>query len=141
MVRQEVVLHVVRSLADFALKWIHLIFLHRFTSLTAYNFFVPLDPRKISSVRRFCFAKIWTEATCPGRGEGRDTLTDDHFLIVILYILEFPLHQSISQIIAVAAVLIQYIYLVSCHLLPVALWGPMLQVAIVDIFGSAKQIL
>lgn len=120
MVRQEVVLHVVRSLADFALKWIHLIFLHQFTSLTAYNFFIPLDPRKISSVWRFCFAKIWTEATCPGRGEGRDNLTDDHFLIVILYILEFPLHQVShrSSLLLLCWSSISTLSVVTCYLLP-----------------------
>uniref|UniRef100_A0A2N9GFC6 tRNA-dihydrouridine synthase n=1 Tax=Fagus sylvatica TaxID=28930 RepID=A0A2N9GFC6_FAGSY len=52
-----------------------------------------------------------------------------------------PHVRDVVKIITVSAVLIQYIYLVSCHLLPVALWGPMLQVAIVDIFGSAEQIL
>lgn len=43
------------------------------------------------------------------------------------------------QINAIAAMLIQYISLVTCYLLPCEV--QCLQVAIVDIFGSAKQFL
>lgn len=78
------------SLADLALKWMHLqIFFHQFTSLTVHYFYVILDSRKVSSIWGFCFAKIWTKTRYSGCGEGRDTLTAYHFLILLWIFFSF----------------------------------------------------